>query len=295
MSAIAIPLGDLSLAQAQAVGFLARYTGSTYDLYRRYLGQWFAWCDEQRLDPLQVERTHVELYVRQLGQTMKPSSVCSAMNPVRGFYKLACMDGVIDRDPAAYARLPKVQYATKPLFDRDDLRRLIAAAREISTRHHALVLMLSSMGLRVSEACSINVPDIFNTEQGCRVLRFIGKGSKPAAVPIPYQAIPVLEDVAGDRRTGPLLTLVNGRRLTRSAAASLVRVAAQKAGFTRTVNPHLLRAAAITMLLDSGVDLRDAQDFARHEDPRTTRQHYDLHRERWATHASHLAAAKLAI
>lgn len=295
MNSITIPLAELSVAQTQAVGFLARYTGQTYNLYRRYLGQWFAWCEAQGLDPMNVQRTHVELYVRQLGQTMKPSSVCSAMNPVRGFYKLACMDGVLDRDPAAYARLPKVQYATKPLFDRDDLRRLIAAARDISPRHHALVLMLSSMGLRVSEACSVSVPDIFNTEQGCRVLRFIGKGAKPAAVPIPYQAIPILEDVAGDRRTGPLLTLVNGGRLTRSAAASLVRVAAQKAGFTRTVNPHLLRAAAITMLLDSGVDLRDAQDFARHEDPRTTRQHYDLHRERWATHASHLAAAKLAI
>lgn len=295
MTAVSIPLADLSVAQTQAVGFLARYTGQTHLLYRRYLGQWFAWCGAQGLDPMNVQRVHVELYIRELQARMKPSSVCSAMNPVRGFYKLACMDGVIDRDPAAYARLPKVHYAQKQMFDRDDLRRLTLAARDISSRHHGLVLMLSSMGLRVSEACSINVPDIYNSEQGYRVLRFIGKGAKPAAVPIPYQVIPVLEEVAGDRQIGPLLTLKNGGRLTRSAAASLVRVAGQRAGFARPINPHLLRAAAITLLLDSHVDLRDAQDFARHEDPRTTRKHYDLHRDRWATHASHLAAAKLAI
>lgn len=296
MHAIAIPLGQLSSAQAQAVGFLARYTGGTYDLYRRYLAQWFAWCDQQQLDPLHdVDRVHVELYIRELGQTLKASSVCSAMNPVRGFYRLACMDGVITKDPAAYARLPKVQYAPKAMFDRDDLRRLVAAAREISPRHHALIVLLSSMGMRVSEACAVDVPDIYNTEQGYRVLRFTGKGSKPAVVPIPYQAIPVLELAAGDRHAGPLLLRVSGERLTRSAAAGLVNTAATRAGFTRKVNPHLLRAAAITMLLDSGVDLRDAQDFARHDDPRTTRKHYDLHKERFATHASHLAAAKLAV
>ena len=294
-NAIAIPLAELSPAQMQAVGFLARYTGNTHDLYRRYLGQWFAWCDRLRLDPMAVERTHVELYIRELGQTLKASSVCTSMNPIRGFYKFACMDGVIDRDPAAYARLPKVHYEPKPLFDRDDLRRLTAAARDLSPRHHALVLLLSTMGLRVSEACSIDVPNIYNEERGWRILRFVGKGSKPAAMPIPFHALAVFEKVADGRQLGPLLTTLDGRRLTRSAAAGLVTTCAKRAGFTRRVNPHLLRAAAITDLLDSGMDLREAQDFARHDNPMTTRKHYDLHRDRWATHATHIAAARLAV
>ncbi|WGL50626.1 tyrosine-type recombinase/integrase [Nocardioides sp. BP30] len=280
------------------VAFLARYTGQTYQNYRYHLDCWIQWCLRAGLDPLHdVQRVHVELYIRELIEAgYATGTVHCRLAPVRGFYDMAVYDDLIFKDPTRGSRLPKITAKRKQPFDRDDLRQLMAAAREISPRHHALVVMLSMLGMRISEACSIDVPDIYNQEGGYRVLRFVGKGNKPAAMAIPYQAIPVLEAQAGDRRDGPLLTTLDGRRCHRHTAASLVKVAAKRAGFAPDrVHPHLLRAAAITLLMDSGVGLREAQDFARHEDPRTTRKHYDLNRNDYGTQATHLLGARLAV
>lgn len=279
-------------------GFLARYSGATQRLYEHYLKQWIQWCTASGVVSIEnVKRPHLELYVRELtDRGLKPATVRAAIAPVRGVLKFAYLDGALDRDPAAYIRLPRVVTATKPPFDRDDLRASIAAARLLSPRHAAAVHLLGVMGLRASEACSIDVPDVFHSEQGYRVLRYIGKGSKPAATPIPYQTIPVLEAAAQGRSGGPLLTTRDGsRRLTRHALAGIVETVGKRAGFNRKVNPHLLRAAAITLGLDSGIDLRTMQDFARHSDPRTTRQHYDLHRNDFASHAVHTIGARTAI
>jgi site-specific recombinase XerD len=101
---------------------------------------------------------------------------------------------------------------------------------------------------------------------------------------------------AGDRTSGPLIATLDGRRCHRHTAASLVKVAAKRAGFPPDrVHPHLLRAAAITLGLDSGMSLREVQDFARHEDPRTTRKHYDLNKNDFGTHAAHTIGARLAV
>lgn len=297
IAATPLPTAALSPAQLAAVGFLARYTGPTHEVYRHYLDRWWNWCENQGIDPLlEVARPHVELYVRTLvNQGLKPTSVRTALAPVRGLFKFAYLDGVIPRDPAAYIRLPKVTYTPKAPFDRDDLRAFIAAARAISPRHHAAAHLLAVMGMRASEACSIDVPDVFHSEQGYRVLRYTGKGDKPAATPIPYQSIPILEAACAGRTEGPLLTTLHGRRLTRHALAGIVETTGRRAGFVRKVNPHLLRAAAVTLGLDAGLDLRAMQDYARHADPRTTRQHYDLHRNDYATHAVHTIGARLAV
>lgn len=291
-------LPNLTPAMTAAIAFLTRYTGGTYENYRYHLNCWMQWCTERGLDPLaDIKRMHVELYVRDLiGQSYAAGTVHCRLAPVRGYYKFAQVDDLILRDPTVAIRLPKIIHGHKEPFDRDDLRRLLAAAKDISPRHYALVAMLSMMGMRITEACSVDVPDIRNQEGGYRVLRFIGKGAKPAAIPIPYQAIPILEAAAGDRQLGPLLTTLDGRRLHRHTAASLVKVAAKRGGFPPgRVHPHLLRAAAITLGLDSGMSLREVQDFARHEDPRTTRKHYDLNKNDFGTHAAHTIGARLAV
>lgn len=290
-------LGGMPKHMIHAVAFLARYTGDTHNLYRRGLNRWLTWCDQQSLNPLEdIKRLHVELYVRELIETgLKPSTIGSYFTPVSGYYKLALADDIIMRDPTAVVRLPKIQYAQKAPFDRDDMRRLIRCAKDCGSRHYALVMMLASMGMRATETCLIDVPDVYNTENGYRVLRFVGKGSKPAAIPIPYTVIPVLEAAAAGRTSGPLLAKNDGGRMNRHGVHSMVTHIGVKAGFARTINPHLLRAAAITLGLDSGADLREMQDFARHEHPRTTRRHYDLSKGDYATHASHLIGARLAV
>lgn len=102
--------GSMSTAQLTAVSYLARYAGRTHTLYDYQLRQWFAWCESNGLDPLVgVQRAHVELYIRQLGdRPLMDSSVNTMMHAVRGYFRFAHIDGLIGSDPAVYARLPKV-------------------------------------------------------------------------------------------------------------------------------------------------------------------------------------------
>lgn len=287
-------LGNLPPAQQLAVSFLARYTGPTHDLYRHYVGQWLTWCETNDLDPLvDVTRGHVELYIRELRGTVRDSTVCSALNPVRGYYKMGCIDGIIDRDPAAYARLPKAHYRKKANIDRVDVRRFLSAAKVASPRHWCLTQMLGVLAMRVSEALSVTVEQALHVEQGIRVIHYIGKGGVPATTPIPYQSLAAFEAVIGDRTTGPLLLNACGTPLTRSGAFSMVKTIGKRVGVT--TNPHHLRAVAITQVKESGLGLEEMQRLARHADPRTTQRHYDLSEENHGSHPVHTIGARFAI
>ena len=101
---------SMTPAHLAAVSYLARYSGRTHDLYSYQLRRWFAWCEANALDPLiGIQRAHVELYIRQLGECgLRVSSVNTMMHGVRGFFRFAHIDGVVSSDPAVYARLPKI-------------------------------------------------------------------------------------------------------------------------------------------------------------------------------------------
>jgi site-specific recombinase XerD len=100
----------MSPGQLAAVSYLARYSGHTHALYAHQLRRRFGWCEINGLDPLVgIQRAHVELYVRHLGEVgLTASSVNTSMHAVRGFFRFAHIDGLIAGDPAVYARLPKI-------------------------------------------------------------------------------------------------------------------------------------------------------------------------------------------
>ena len=84
-------------------------------LYAYQLRRWFAWCETNGLDPLVgIQRAHVELYIRHLGESgLMDSSVITMMHGVRGFFRFAHIDGLIAADPAVYAGCPR-STATSP-------------------------------------------------------------------------------------------------------------------------------------------------------------------------------------
>ena len=102
---------SMSTARLAAVSFSARYSARTHHLYAFQLREWFSWCEANGLDPpVGVQRAHVELYIRSLGERgLMDSSVVSLLCSVLGFSEFAHIDGLIPADPAVYARLPKAQ------------------------------------------------------------------------------------------------------------------------------------------------------------------------------------------
>jgi len=198
----------MSTAQLAAVSFLARYSSRTHHLYSFQLREWFAWCERNGLDPLVgVQRAHVELYLRSLGERgLMDSSVVSMMNGVRGFFRFAHIDGVIAADPAVYARLPKVQRDESRTqgLDRLELIRFLQVA-QTTVHHGALAYLLGINALRASEAAAVRIEDYAESLRGHRVLRLVGKGNKPATMPITVPVLRVLEACRGDRIEGPLV------------------------------------------------------------------------------------------
>lgn len=285
-------------AQLAAVSFLARYAGSTHSMYASQLRRWFEWCQVRDLDPLVgIQRAHVELYIRHLGECgLMASSVNSSMHAVRGFFKFAHIDGLIMSDPAVYARLPKVlcdESRTQGL-DRLELIRFLQVAQTITVHHGALAYLLGINALRASEAAAVRIEDYRETLRGHRVLHLVGKGNKPATMPLTVPVLRVLEACRGERQSGRLLLRpLTGNPIDRRDAYRMVQRIAKAAGIPRHISPHSLRHAAITNALDAGVPLRDAQILARHADPRTT-EHYDRARGNLDRHGVHFLTAYVA-
>ena len=289
---------SMSPAHLAAVSFLARYSSRTHSLYAYQLRRWFEWCQTNGLDPLiEVQRAHVELYIRHLGESgLMSSSVNTSMHAVRGFFQFAHIDGLIASDPAVYARLPKIhrdESRTQGL-DRLELIRFLQVAQTISVHHGALAYLLGINALRASEAAGVLIEDYRETLRGHRVLHLVGKGNKPATMPLTVPVVRVLEACRGERITGRLiLRPLTKNPIDRRDAYRMVRRIAKAAGIPRHISPHSLRHAAITNALDAGVPLRDAQILARHADPRTT-EHYDRARGNLDRHGVHFLTAYVA-
>ena len=280
-------------------GFLARFTSkATRDAYAGDLSLWFGWCEAASLDPLRVERAHLELFARWLETSRKngPSSVHRRLICLRSFYRVLSQDGLVASSPAENVRLPKVkrdrtQYTH---ITRGELASLLTSADEISTSAGVLLSLMGVLGLRVSEACSLDVASADRHERGHRILTVTGKGGGTSGIPVPVQVGRRIDLAREDRTSGPLILRRDGSRMCRRSADRVVKNAAKNSGLDKSISPHDLRAAAITCALDAGIPLRDVQTMARHADPRTT-EIYDRSRGDIDRHGAYILASYLSV
>jgi integrase/recombinase XerD len=212
---------------------------------------------------------------------------------VSGLFRFAHIDGLIDSNPAEYVRRPRVpEESNRNGLDRMEMGAFIHRAQAAGPMDHALACLLGLLGLRVGEATGLNIEDLHEID-GHHTIHLIGKGNKPAVVPLPPRVARACDAAIGDRQTGPLLLARSGRRMDRHAATRIVQRVAKAAGITKHLSPHSLRHAFITNALDAGVPLRDVQIAARHADPRTTTR-YDRNRNQLDRHASYIVTAYIA-
>lgn len=286
-------LNQLTMQQRIFFGYLSDYQGGTRKIYEYHLNKFFDWCYSLQIDVLTAERTHMSMYVRYLSEVcgLRASTVNTAITPVKGFYKWAFVEGHIDRDPIVHVRLPKSDYQQKYPLERDDLRRFRRAAREIGGRHWAMGELLAVHALRISEACSVLIENCQDTERNHRVMRLRRKGGKWKSIPMPITVQMAIDDAAGDRLRGPIITRRDGQPISRSGGTGLVMTICRHAGIGK-VNPHLIRGSVVTDTVERE-GLREGQRLADHEDPRTTSRHYDLSKSNHDTHPAHIVSARL--
>ena len=225
------------------------------------------------------------------GRGLAASTIDRRLSTACGFYRFAHIDGRISSNPAQYVRRPTVHPTERRGLDRGELGRFLFTAERFDHAHAALAVLLGLNGLRVSEACGANIEDMA-FERGHRVLRIIGKGNKPALIPLVPRTARTIDLAVGERRDGPILVRHDGQRLDRRTAHRWVRSIGKRAGIG-LVHPHMLRAAFIMAALDAGVPLREVQVAARHADPRTTTV-YDRRRQDFDRHAAYVVVAFVA-
>jgi site-specific recombinase XerD len=279
-------------AELAAISFLARYSGRTLDAYRHDLRTLFQWASDHGIAVLEATRPLLELYRTSMEEHgLAASTIDRRLSTACGFYRFAHIDGRIASNPAQYVRRPTVHPTERRGLDRGELGRFLFAAERLDHAHAALAVLLGLNGLRVSEACSANIEEMA-IERGHRILRIVGKGNKPALIPLVPRTARTIDLAIGERREGPILLRHDGERLDRRTAHRWVRSIGKRAQLG-SVHPHMLRAAFIMAALDAGVPLREVQIAARHADPRTTTV-YDRRRQDFDRHAAYVVVAFVA-
>ena len=172
-------------------------------------------------------------------------------------FGFAHIDGRIRSNPAQYVRRPQVHASDARGLDRSGLGVFLFTAEHYDRDHAALAVLLGLNGLRVSEACATDVEDL-GFERGPRPLRIVGKGNKPATVPLVPRTARTIDLAVGERHEKPILRRRDGQRLDRRTAHRWARSIGERAGLG-AVHPHMRRAAFIMAALDAGVPLRDVQ------------------------------------
>ena len=280
--------------------YLNRWSGNSQSSYALDLSIYFDWCTDQGIDPFHARRIQIEAFIRHLTDTRKnsPRSIQRRIVTLRQFYEYAIDDDLATKNPCKNVKVarPKLDLSKKVHLNREETQRFLRAAYDTSKSEYAMCVLMAYLGLRVTEACELNVPDVMHYSKGHRVLVFVGKNGDPATVPQPPVVMRALENVIEslDDKLGPLFVRRDGSRMTRRSADRVVKRIAKRAGITdMVVSPHTLRHGAIANAIDAGIPLRDVQLMARHRDISTTIRIYDRGRFNLDTHASHGLAAYL--
>lgn len=280
--------------------FLMRWESSnTQASYRQDLKIFNLWCDRYGLHPItDIKRTHLELYMRYLKEERgnANSTIAHRIGCLSLMYEVAMDDDMIPKNPARLVRRPKVtqpDQSKRVALTREEAQRLARAAYNSSPTDYALIILMMNLGLRVSEACDLDIGDCLHIAKAHRVLKFVGKGDKPAIIPQPPVVMRALDDVIGDRTEGALLLRRDESRMTRKSADRVVKRCAKAAGIGGHISPHSLRHTFIVGSIDAGADLRLVQLSARHADISTTTRLYDRGRANLDTHTAHALAAWL--
>ena len=219
---------------------------------------------------------------------LAPTSLRRRAASIRGFYRFAYGDGLIDRDIAAHLDLPRQPRLLPETLTVAEVEALLEAAPDLRAR--TLLEVLYAAGLRVSEALGLDLEDV-SLDGG--FVRVIGKGDKERLVPVgeialdwirawlaegrpPLLALHHVEAIRG----GPLFLGDRGGRLARQQAFAAVKAAARRAGLPEAVSPHTLRHSFATHLLEGGADLRIVQELLGHASISTTQLYTHVTGER---------------
>ncbi|KDR51169.1 site-specific tyrosine recombinase/integron integrase [Hoylesella loescheii] len=252
---------------------------NTIEAYRNDLRWLLAYVNYHGLKVETVKLEDLDNFSASLhDQRITPRSQARILSGVRSFFKFLLLDGFIDADPTELLVSPHVRNALPDVLSTAEVDRLEASidlSKWEGQRNRAIIEVLFSCGLRVSELVNLKLSNLYVEEKFVRVT---GKGDKERLVPISSRALDELNAWFADRNAMRIkpgeedYVFLNrrGAHLTRTMILIMIKRQAVAAGITKTISPHTLRHSFATALLEGGADLIAIQAMMGHEDTATT-------------------------
>ena len=254
-------------------------SANTIEAYVRDTDRLIAFLSQQGLSLTQATIKHLQAFSASLYDIgIGTTTHCRILSGIRTLYKFLVLDGYIDKDPAELLESPRPGDRLPQVLTTEEVDRLEAAidlSKWEGQRNKAIIEVLFSCGLRVSELVTLHLSDLYLEEGFIRVL---GKGNKERLVPISACATEQLRLWFKDREIMKIkpgqedFVFLNrrGSHLTRTMILIIIKQLGFMAGIKKTISPHTLRHSFATALLEGGADLRAIQAMLGHESIGTT-------------------------
>lgn len=255
------------------------FSANTLAAYANDIGKLLAFLEAEDKDPVTAQLSDLQAFAASLHDIgICPRSQCRILSGVRTFYHYLLVDGYVDDDPTELLESPRIGEHLPEVLTLEEVDRLqqaIDLSKWEGQRNKAIIEVLYSCGLRVSELVTLKLSDLYLDEQ---FLRVTGKGQKTRLVPISPVAIKQLQLWFVDRNAMNIkpgeedYVFLNrrGAHLTRTMILIMIKRLGQEAGIAKTISPHTLRHSFATSLLEGGADLRSIQAMLGHESIGTT-------------------------
>lgn len=255
------------------------YSEHTIDAYMRDIEKLSSFLEAEKIDVLDVRLEDLERFIACMSELgIGARSLSRVLSGIRHFYRFLILDGYLEIDPTELLESPKQPKHLPEVLSTaevDIILNSIDLTKWEGQRNKAIIEVLFSCGLRVSELTSLKISNLYFQEQYVRIM---GKGSKERLVPISPRAIEELNYWFLDRSQMKIkegeddYVFLNrrGSHLTRTMILIMLKRYAYAAGIKKTISPHTLRHSFATALLEGGADLRSIQAMLGHESIVTT-------------------------
>ena len=263
-------------------------SANTIAAYLDDLAKLLHFLEEEGLEVREVTYEDLQQLVAGLHDIgIHPRSQARIISGIKSFYKFLLIDGYIQTDPTELLETPKVGMKLPEILSVEEIDRILASI-DLTTaegqRNRAMLEVLYSCGLRVSELISLRISDIYPEEEFIRVE---GKGSKERLVPISKTALREIQNYLYYRgeqvvkRGAEDILFLNrrGAPLARVMVFIIIKRQAELAGIHKNISPHTFRHSFATHLLEGGANLRAIQEMLGHEKITTTEIYTHIDRE----------------
>ncbi len=254
----------------------------------KLLISWFE-LNETKPKPSEITNKDLQLFIQWLHELgMSPASQARIISGIRNFFTFCIQEEIVENDPSLLLETPRLKRHLPEVLEVNEIENMISfieAGKPAGARNRAIIEIMYSCGLRVSEVTNLLLSGL-HFEMG--FIKVTGKGNKERLIPVGKSAIKYTELYIHQIRVHQKIqagfedvVFINshGKSLSRIMIFNIIKDLAKKAGIKKTISPHTLRHSFATHLVEGGANLRAVQEMLGHESITTTEIYTHLDRD----------------